>query len=117
MKFPITASRIGRSFEPSQWSNNVVPAVAIYVSYANAVPIASRTHPVFHKRAVADFKPGQRILHLMAAPLRKNFARLAIVVQVHQEAELDAVAVFDQVLFPFAAFRTRVFVPPDAVSM
>ena len=36
----------------------------------------------------------------MAAPLRQHFASLAVVVQIHQEGELDAMPVFDQVLFP-----------------
>ena len=53
----------------------------------------------------------------MAAPLRQHFAGLAVVVQIHQERELDAVSVFDQVLFPLAALRSGILVPPDAVAV
>ena len=53
----------------------------------------------------------------MAAPLRQHFASLAVVIEIHQERELDAVSVFDQVLFPLAAFRAGILVPPDAVAV
>lgn len=72
---------------------------------------------MLYEGATADFKPRERILHLIAAPLRQHFAGAAIVVQIHQEGELDAMPVFDQVLFPLTAFRSGILVPPNAVAI
>ena len=79
--------------------------------------VAARADDVLDEGAVAQFKPRQRILHLMAAPLRQHLAGLAVVVQIHQERELDAVPVFDQMLFPLAALGSGILVPPDAVAV
>ena len=65
--------------------------------------VAARANHVLDEGAIAQFKPRQRILHLMAAPLRQYLAGLAVIIQIHQERELNTVPVFDQMLFPFAA--------------
>jgi hypothetical protein len=53
----------------------------------------------------------------MAAPLREHFARLSVVIEIHQESELDAVAGFDEVLLPPTPFDAGILVPPDAIAM
>src|SRR5580692_8270917 len=117
MKLPVGGARIGRRFEPSERSDDVVPAVTVQVAHADPVAVAAGAYHALHKGPVLYFKPRQRVLHLMAAPLREHFAGLAVVIEIHQERELDAMAVFDRVFLPLSALGAGILVPPDAVAV
>src|ERR1700722_5344219 len=117
MKFPIAAAWISGRLEPSKRSHDVVPSIAVDIAHSDAVPVAARTDDVFHKSSVDQFEPRQGVLHLVAAPLRKQLLRLAVAIDVHQERELDAMSVFDQMLFPRTPLLAGVLIPPKLVGV
>src|SRR3954467_410656 len=83
MKNPLAVPWIGGSFEPSFRSQNVSSAIPIHIACANSMPIAGIADRVLPNAAMAvAFIPGER---MFVAELRKNFSRLAVVIQVHQE--------------------------------
>ena len=66
------------------------------------------------ERAVLCLVPGERGLHI--AVLRQHLSRFAVVIQIHQEGELDGEAAIDLVLLPLATTFSRILHPPQTLG-
>ena len=96
MERPVPRARIGRRLEPAARRQDVVALVAVDVARADAVSVAAIADDVRHPRLVLDFVPGLA----GAVLLRQDFLRLAVVVEIDEQRELDVEAFVDRRFLP-----------------
>ena len=85
MERPVPGARIGRRLEPAARRQDVVALVAVDVAGADAVAVAAVADDVRDPRLVLDFIPGLA----GAVLLREDFLRLAVVVEIDEDRELE----------------------------
>src|SRR4030095_12832113 len=90
---PFPLRRLGRRFEPSLRCEDVVAAVAVYVTSADAVSVAVLAHDVLDPRAALQIEPDER--GRRAIELGQQLARLAVVVEIDQLREFGGEAFVD----------------------
>ena len=110
---PLAGARVRRRLEPALGRDDVDAAVAVDVARADAVAEGFRADDVLHEAAVFMLIPrGGRV---RAAILRQDAVLLAAVREVHQERELDEVALVDNVFLPRRAGLARILHPHQLV--
>src|ERR1700742_2551859 len=103
---PFAVPGIGRRFEPAIRSKDVRTPIAVYITGADAMPVAFIAHLMLDEFAAAALIPGKR--RIQVAELRQDLLCLAVVIQVNKKRKLDGRTRFDHVLGP----HSRFFVPP-----
>ena len=92
MERPVPCARIGRRLEPAARRQDVVALVAVDVARADAVAVGAIADDVRDPGLVLDFVPGLA----RAVLLREDFLRLAVVVEIDEQRELDVEAFVDR---------------------
>src|SRR6202034_156044 len=81
MERPILLSRIGRSFQPAFWGQDVVPAIAVHIPHANAMSVAVVANDVLdHSAFFVSLVPGERAV---VSELRQNLVGFAVVIKIN----------------------------------
>ena len=103
MERPVRGARIGRRLQPPSWRQDVVALVAVHVASADAVTVGGRADDMRDPGLVLDFIPGLA----GAVLLREDFLRLAVVVEIGDDGELDVEAGMDRRGLPCLALFAR----------
>ena len=96
MERPVAGARIGGGFEPAAGRQDVGPAILIDIAHADPVAVAPVADDVRDECAIPDLVPRLRRTVL----LRDHLVRLAVVVHIGEDGELDVEARMNLRLLP-----------------